>query len=96
MADSTISDLSNNDNITIIDKSGKVLVNQLSEHMDQQEIGGQAAMIAEGLLADIHAAIGDCDLGEPATILIQGSNGKICVLPSDNDQFFVTLLGNIF
>ncbi|MBN1351722.1 hypothetical protein JXJ21_20070 [candidate division KSB1 bacterium] len=95
MADSSAGQKVKNDDITIINQQGKVMVNRLGSDIDEHAIGNKAAQIGTHLLNEVKNVIEDSKLGELETILIQGANGKFCVLPSSDGQFFVTLLGNI-
>lgn len=95
MTDDPILSFANGEDITIIDQQGKVMVSQLGGNVDESKTGTKAVEVATRLLEAVGNVVGESNLGAPETILIQGTNGKFCVLPSNDTQFFVTLLGNI-
>lgn len=83
------------EDISIIDQAGNILVDQLPTQYKGPEVGEKAAKLASQLVSNLNATFLSLKLGLLESILIQGENGKYCVLPAENDKFYITLVGNI-
>lgn len=87
--------LTNEDEITIIDQEGKILVNRLPDPTNAADLGKNLAELGSFLLTGIQPALSRAQLQGIESILIQGERGKLCVLSSEQGKFFITLVGNI-
>jgi hypothetical protein len=87
--------LTNDDEITIIDQEGKILVNRLPDPANAENLGKKLAELGSHLLTGIQPALSRAHLQGIESILIQGERGKLCILSSEQGKFFITLVGNI-
>lgn len=87
--------INNDEEITIIDQEGKLLVNRLPHTMDGETLGKKIAELGSHLLTGIQPALSRAHLQGIESILIQGERGKVCILSSEQGKFFITLVGNI-
>lgn len=87
--------INNDEEITIIDQEGKLLVNRLPQPADGELLGKKMAELGSHLLTGIQPALSRAHLQGIESILIQGERGKVCILSSEQGKFFITLVGNI-
>lgn len=88
--------ISKDDEFTIIDQEGKIMVNHLPEKINQTKVAKKLAELGGHLLTNIEQSLMKARLDRIESILIQGDKGKFCVLSSDEGKFFITLVGKIY
>ena len=88
--------LSADDEITIVDRKGRVVVNRLPEKFKPKETGEKAANVANSMIRGINNSLSEYNFVGLETIMLQGTKGKLCILPApDSDDFYITLVGKI-
>ncbi|MBN2092926.1 hypothetical protein JW964_25110 [candidate division KSB1 bacterium] len=95
MAAITPNSLSKGDDITIIDQTGRILVNRLTNISNPENLAHKLASRGQQLLAIIGPALKKARLAGIESLLIQDEGAKYCVLPADKDKFYITIVGNI-
>ena len=96
MNEVAVKSMYNEEDITIIDQEGKILLNRLPDGTgDLSGFGKRLAEIGSEILTDVESALSRAHLESIESILIQGDNGKFCVLSSEKGKFYITTVGNI-
>ena len=84
------------EDITIIDQEGKILLNRLPNGItNPDELGKNLAKIGSEILTDVESALSRAHLKSIESILVQGDNGKFNVLSSEKGKFYLITVGNI-
>lgn len=83
------------EDITIIDQSGRILVNRLAENSNSENLAQKLAKRGHELLTIIGPALKKARLAGIESLLIQDEGAKFCVLPAEKEKFFITVIGNI-
>lgn len=86
----------NEEDTIYIDQEGNILMNRLPKKVKfTPEFAKKLAEVGSELLTEIESALSRAHLKGIKSIIIQGENGKSCVLPSEKGKFFITTVGNI-
>lgn len=95
MAALTPNSLFRGEDITIIDQSGRIMVNRFTNRSNPEDIAHKLANRGQELLTIIGPALKKARMASIESLLIQDEGAKFCVLPAEKDKFFITIVGNI-
>ncbi len=95
MAAVTPNSLFRGEDITIIDQTGRILVNRFAQSSNPENLAQKLAARGHELLAIIGPALKKARLTGIESLIIQDEGAKFCVLPADKEKFYITIVGNI-
>jgi len=91
----TPNSLNRGEDITIIDQTGRILMNRITNITNPENLAHKLAAQGQELLTIIGPALKKARLAGIESLLIQDEGAKYCVLPAEKDKFYITIVGNI-